>query len=90
MSVRDTSKQAYSLIKTDTQCDKILKVVSQSKKPLTRNEIAKILRMEKSTTSARVNKLLQLTKLQEYGKRKDKYTHILSYTVWKVEQGRLF
>ena len=48
--------------------------------------------MEKSTVSARVNKMLQLGILQEAGKRKDKVSGINNYVVVinKDGQGRLF
>ena len=48
--------------------------------------------MEKSTVSARVNKMLQLGILQEVGKRKDKVSGINNYVVSvnKDGQGRLF
>lgn len=75
----------------NTQFKKIFNCVSELKEA-TRGEIADRLKMEKSTVSARVNKMLQLGILQEVGKRKDKVSGIKNYVVSvnKDGQGRLF
>lgn len=75
----------------NTQFKKIFNCVSELKEA-TRGEIADRLKMEKSTVSARVNKMLQLGILQEVGKRKDKVSGIRNYVVSvnKDGQGRLF
>lgn len=93
--VRKTSIDCYNnLIKgkvENTQFKKIFNYVSELKEA-TRGEIADSLKMEKSTVSARVNKMLQLGILQEVGKRKDKVSGIKNYVVSvnKDGQGRLF
>ena len=58
----------------------------------TRGEIAYFSKLEKSTVSARVNEMLKLGILQEVGRRKDKISNIMSYTIAinKNGQGRLF
>ena len=58
----------------------------------TRGEIAYFSKLEKSTVSARVNEMLKLGILQEVGRRKDRISNIMSYTIAinKNEQGRLF
>ena len=93
--VRDTSIDCYhNLIKgkkENTQIKKIFNCVSELEEA-TRGEIADRLKMEKSTVSARVNKMLQLGILQEAGRRKDKVSGINNYVVVinKDRQGRLF
>ena len=103
--VRGTSIDCYhNLIKgkkENTQFKKIFNCVSELKEA-TRGEIADRLKMEKSTVSARVNKMLQLGILQEAGRRKgilqeagrrkDKVSGINNYVVSvnKDGQGRLF
>ena len=92
---RETSINCYhSSIKgkvENTQLNIFLNCVSELKEA-TRGEIADRLKMEKSTVSARVNKMLQLGILQEVGKRKDKVSGIKNYVVSvnKDGQGRLF
>lgn len=92
---RETSINCYhsSIIgkKENTQFKKIFNCVYELKEA-TRGEIADRLKMEKSTVSARVNKMLQLGILQEVGKRKDKVSGIKNYVVSvnKDGQGRLF
>lgn len=92
---RQTSINCYhSSIKgkvENTQFKKIFNCVLELEEA-TRGEIADRLKMEKSTVSARVNKMLQLGLLQEVGKRKDKVSGIRNYVVSvnKDGQGRLF
>ena len=92
---RETSINCYNgSIKgkvENTQFKKIFNCVSELEEA-TRGEIADRLKMEKSTVSARVNKMLQLGILQEVGKRKDKVSGIKNYVVSvnKDGQGRLF
>ncbi|WP_309543925.1 MarR family transcriptional regulator [Brachyspira pilosicoli] len=57
--------------KKEIHNSKIFNCVSELKEA-TRGEIADRLKMEKSTVSARVNKMLQLGLLQEIGKEKIK------------------
>lgn len=93
--VRQTSIDCYNNLikgkKENTQIKKIFNCVSELKEA-TRGEIADRLKMEKSTVSARVNKMLQLGILQEVGKREDKVSGIKNYVVSvnKDGQGRLF
>ena len=69
-----------------------MKEVDKDDDGLTRGEIAYYSKLEKSTVSARVNEMLKLGILQEVGRRKDKISNIMSYTIAinKNEQGRLF
>ena len=69
-----------------------MKEVDKDDDGLTRGEIAYYSKLEKSTVSARVNEMLKLGILQEVGRRKDKISNIMSYTIAinKNGQGRLF
>ena len=66
--------------------------IDKDNEGLTRGEIAYYSKLEKSTVSARVNEMLKLGILQEVGRRKDKISNIMSYTIAinKSGQGRLF
>lgn len=84
--VRDTSKKAYhSNVKQriPRQYFLIKKAIEEIDdcEGVTRGEIARHLKMEKSTISARVNEMLKIGYLVESGKRKDKHSGITSYTV---------
>lgn len=98
MKVRQTSIRAYNnevkaiknklypiIISTLNEIDK-------NNEGLTRGEIANYSKLQKSTVSARVNEMLKLGILQEVGRRKCRFSKILSYTIAlnKSGQGRLF
>lgn len=98
MKVRQTSIRAYNnevkaiknklypiIISTLNEIDK-------NSEGLTRGEIANYSKLQKSTVSARVNEMLKLGILQEVGRRKCRFSKILSYTIAlnKSGQGRLF
>ena len=98
MKVRQTSINAYNnevkaiknklypiIISTLNEIDK-------NNEGLTRGEIANYSKLQKSTVSARVNEMLKLGILQEVGRRKCRFSKILSYTIAlnKSGQGRLF
>ncbi len=98
MKVRQTSIRAYN---NEVQGFKnnlwikiidTLKEIDKNNEGATRSEIAHYSKMEKSTVSARVNEMLKFGILQEVGRRKDKITKILSYTIAinTSGQGRLF
>lgn len=93
--VRDTSRRAYNnevkhfknklypiILSTLNEIDK-------NNEGATRGEIANYSKLEKS---ARVNEMLKLGILQEVGRRKCKFSKILSYTIAinPNRQGRLF
>lgn len=96
--IRDTSRRAYNnevkhfknklypiILSTLNEIDK-------NNEGATRGEIANYSKLEKSTVSARVNEMLKLGILQEVGRRKCKFSKILSYTIAinPNRQGRLF
>lgn len=96
--VRDTSRRAYNnevkhfknklyLIILST-----LNEIDKDGEGATRGEIANYSKLEKSTVSARVNEMLKKGILQEVGRRKCKFSKILSYTIAinPNRQGRLF
>ncbi len=98
MGVRQTSIQAYNnevknfKNKLYPKILETLKEIDKDNEGATRSEIAYYSKMEKSTVSARVNEMLRYGILQEVGRRKDKITNILSYTIAinNSGQGRLF
>ena len=98
MGVRQTSIRAYNnevqgfKNKLWVKILETLKEIDKNNEGATRGEIAHYSKMEKSTVSARVNEMLRLGILQEVGRRKDKITNILSYTIAinNSGQGRLF
>lgn len=69
-----------------------LNEIDKNNEGLTRGEIANYSKLQKSTVSARVNEMLKLGILQEVGRRKCRFSKILSYTIAinKSGQGRLF
>lgn len=98
MKVRQTSIRAYN---NEVKAIKnklypiilsILNEIDKNNEGLTRGEIANYSKLQKSTVSARVNEMLKLGILQEVGRRKCRFSKILSYTIAinKSGQGRLF
>lgn len=98
MKVRQTSIRAYN---NDVKAIKnklypiiisTLNEIDKNNKGLTRGEIANYSKLQKSTVSARVNEMLKLGILQEVGRRKCRFSKILSYTIAlnTSGQGRLF
>lgn len=88
MSVRLTSKKAYKQVNKNKLYNKILECIrdiDKNRAGITRGEIAYYCKMEKSTVSARVNEMLKENILTENGRRKDRFTNILSYTVIETE-----
>lgn len=96
--VRDTSRSAYNNeVKhfKNKLYPKILETLHEIDKDgegATRGEIAFYSKLEKSTVSARVHEMLRMGILQEVGRRKCRFSKILSYTIAinKSRQGRLF
>lgn len=98
MKVRQTSIRAYN---NEVKAIKnklypiilsTLNEIDKNNEGLTRGEIANYSQLQKSTVSARVNEMLKLGILQEVGRRKCRFSKILSYTIAinKSGQGRLF
>jgi DNA-binding MarR family transcriptional regulator len=96
MAVRKTSRDAYNNEVQGfkyTLYNKILDCLAEldkTEKGMTRGEIAYYTKMEKSTTSARVNEMIKngmLIELPE--RRKDYLTNITSYVVIKNPQQRM-
>lgn len=98
MKVRQTSIRAYN---NEVKAIKnklypiilsTLNEIDKNNEGLTRGEIANYSKLQKSTVSARVNEMLKLGILQEVGRRKCRFSKILSYTIAinKSGQGRLF
>ena len=87
MSVQQTSKDAYTLLKdsgrADSQRDRIMIVLRFAAFPMTNREIAKCLGMEPSTVSARRNELMDARKIRSVGKRKCKVSKITAL-VWEA------
>jgi len=87
VKVAETSKQAYQDIlesgRVGRQAKRVFKAVVQHEQPPTINELSKgaLAGMEKSTISARLNKLEDEGLLSQNGKRPDKWTGRNSY-VW--------
>lgn len=85
--VRGTSRSAYNnevkhfKNKLYTIILSTLNEIDKNNEGATRGEIANYSKMEKSTVSARVNEMLKKGMLQEVGKRKCKFSKILSYTI---------
>lgn len=96
--VRETSIRAYNnevkhfKNKLYTIILSTLNEIDKNNEGATRGEIANYSKLEKSTVSARVNEMLKKEMLQEVGRRKCKFSKILSYTIAinKSRQGRLF
>ena len=76
--VRTTSIIAYDQLKSEgkelTQTQRILKLINEENKPMSRKEISAVTGYEINAISGRVNTLLKEGKIKEVAKRKCKIT----------------
>ena len=76
--VRNTSIIAYDQLKSEgkdlTQKQRILKLINEENKPMSRKEISAVTGYEINAISGRVNTLLKEGKIKEVAKRKCKIT----------------
>lgn len=86
--IRQTSLNAYAKISTDgtksTQANEIYYLIKRCE-GLTINEIGRILEMQNSTVSGRVNDLTKAKRIKENGKQTDYTTKKENY-IWVVRR----
>ena len=76
--IRETSLVAYNQLKIEgkelTQKDRILKLINEENKPMSRKEISVVTGYEINAISGRVNTLLREGKIKEVDRRRCKIT----------------